>query len=684
MNIREYIDQLKCPEIRTRAYRACSEQDVDLNENKENLMDALNCFSWSSTKEKGGFWMLINDDSEKGAKNVKLFDDYKHMVTEEEQGPVDDSDRDKTRREYIEMIEDEEIKARLYRAHKEQDKEQGLDNQIRRFGYVLDDIEWGKTQEGNTFWDKIDDHAVLEDDPDDINSFNHYKDYIKDEEVKERIANKNQISININTDSSMSLTIEEAKRHPMFPMLAAVMGDQKAAMAVKQATDEQEKKNQATTEFSKTEKRIIVPISMNKIQASKELKRQWEDEETKINVDRQFNTWNWKDVLVATKKAAERHFGWIQGKEGMFGQKPREIDVVVDIKDGKKITETCFYGKFTASVWEDGVVDVGPGYLTAEVKKRYAPEVREFFNLVQDILDKESIFRAKAITVNKKEDPWGEVSLDFEIFEMKTSDRIVLNSDIKGVIKNFVIDDLGEEGKRCYLFSGSYGNGKTEVAMQIGESGIKKKMAFFYCKDADVFDLLLKQALNYSPSLVFLEDLDEIGAGSQRDAAMNRILNTLDGVQTKGNDLTVIFTTNHEKRINKALRRPGRIDLVVNFTNPNKDSVAKIYKIFLKDLEGADKLDYAKLAQNTPDCPGAVIAEIAKRAVKLCKKKGVATDELVMAASDSMKHHLNLMDEGIEEPRNGTMKIEVSGASIKTSKNGEANLEEAGELVNVN
>ena len=55
-----------------------------------------------------------------------------------------------------------------------------------------------------------------------------------------------------------------------------------------------------------------------------------------------------------------------------------------------------------------------------------------------------------------------------------------------------------------------------------------------------------------------------------------------------------------------------------------------------------------------------------------------------MAASDSMKHHLNLMDEGIEEPRNGSMKIEVSGASIKTSKNGEANLEEAEELVSVN
>lgn len=479
------------------------------------------------------------------------------------------------------------------------------------------------------------------------------------------------------------VTLDDVKKHPMYGILAVTMGEEKALKMVKQALDEQEKKNQATTEFSKDIKKIIIPASMNKIQAAHELERQWEDEETVIKVDREYADWNWKDVLVATKKAAERHFGWIQGTDGAWGQKPREIEVVTDIKDGVKITETCFYGDFTATVWEEGKVTVGAGYLSAQVKKRYAQEVRDFFALVQKLLDEESIFRSKAITVNKKTDPWGKVSLDFEIFEMKTSDRIILNDDIKGIVKNFVIDDLGQEGKRCYLFSGSYGNGKTECAMQIGEVGIQKKMAFFYCKDADVFDMLLKQAKNYQPCIVFLEDLDEIGAGTQRDASMNRILNTLDGVQTKGNNLTVIFTTNHEKRINPALRRPGRIDLVVNFTNPDKKSVAKIYEIYLKDLPESDKLDYPFLAEETPDCPGAVIAEIAKRAYKLCKKRGVCNNELVKAASDSMKHHLKLMKEDVEEIQNGSMQILLTGAKMKVaSLNGEgAKLEAAVEAL---
>jgi len=465
------------------------------------------------------------------------------------------------------------------------------------------------------------------------------------------------------------------------------IGEEEAAKAVKKALESTERANQAKTEFSKTEKKIILPASMNKLQGSKELKRQWEDEETVINVDRNFSNWNWKDVLVATKKAAERHFGWIQGKttQTMFGTKrPHEIEVLVDIKDGKKITETCFYGEFTATVWEEGTVEVGPDWVSATVKKRYAQEAKEFFELIQNILDKESIFRGKAITVNKKKDPWGLVSLDFDVFEMHPSDKIVLNKDIKGVVKNFIIDDLGEEGKRCYLFSGGYGNGKTEVAMQIGAEGISKGMAYFYCKDAEVFPMLLGQAVNYQPCLVFLEDVDEIGSGTKRDADMNRILNTLDGVQTKGNNLTVIFTTNHEKRINPALRRPGRIDLVVNFGNPNKDSVAKIYEIYLKDLKGADKLNYKALAKNTPDCPGAVVAEIAKRAYKLCNKRGEASDELVAAASDSMKHHLRLMREDVEESNTGAMTIEVSGAKLSVSKNGKGTTEDAKAEVEAN
>lgn len=487
------------------------------------------------------------------------------------------------------------------------------------------------------------------------------------------------------------MTNAEAKKHPVYIMLRSVGMDEKTALKmIREKTEAELLEQQATTEFSTTEKRIIVPVSMNKMEASQELERQWHDEETIIEVDRQFIDWNWKDVLVAVKQTAEEHFGWVQGKTtyGMFGEKhrPKEIDVVIDIKNGVKITETCFYGAFTASVWEDAQVNVGPGHISCEVKKRYAQEVKAFYDKVQLYLDEKSIYRGKTITVTRKENPWGDVSLDFEVFELKVSDKIVLNEKTERVVQNFVIDDLGDEGKRCCLFSGGYGNGKTEVAMRVGGEGIKKGLAFFYCKDANVFHMLLKQAVNYQPCIVFLEDVDEIGAGEQRDADMNRILNTLDGVQTKGNNLTVIFTTNHEARINPALRRPGRIDLVVDFANPTKDSVEQIYKIYLSDLDAkynktkAKKVDFGAMAAYTQDVPGAVVAEIAKRAVKLCMKRKVCNAELIKTAVDSMDHHLKLMKEPIESNKTGRMLISVDGASIKQLPAGEATYEEVADL----
>ena len=459
------------------------------------------------------------------------------------------------------------------------------------------------------------------------------------------------------------------KTHPSFPVLAAVMGPELAEKAIREAEIAKTKANQAETVSSKEARQIIIPHSMNKLDAAKELKRQWDDEEQIINVSREFPNWHWSDVLVAAKRAAEEYFGWIRGKskQSFFGtRRPQEIDIVVDIKNGQKLTETCFYGSITASIWEDATLEVGAGRVFAEVKKRYANEVREFFDLIQKTLDTRSIYRGKAITVTKDESPWGDVSLHFDIFEMKTSDKIVLNDDIESIVQNFIIDDLGQEGKRCYLFSGGYGNGKTETAMRVGKAGLDKQMAYFYCKDADVFHMLLKNAVNYQPCIVFLEDVDEIGSGTKRDADMNRILNTLDGVQTKGNDLTVIFTTNHENKINPALRRPGRIDLVINFDNPDKVSVAKIYEAYLKPHGGNH--NYEKLAENTPEAPGAVVAEIAKRAVKLCKKRGKYTDDLVSAAINSMKHHLKLMSEPVEEEKNGSMTIQVSGAQMKIEK----------------
>lgn len=434
------------------------------------------------------------------------------------------------------------------------------------------------------------------------------------------------------------------------------------------------KEIETPVEFSQEVQKIILPKGMDKMVASKELENQWKNEEQNIDFTTPFENWNWRDVLVAVKRVTEHEFGWMNGKEHWWTGNPTEIDVVVDLKKGKKVNEKAFMGNFEITAWEKAksiihVDKFGVAHLQITAKRKYSEVITNYMNAIREQLETNSIYRGKNIVVSATSDPKSS-NLDFEIIENKGSEKIVLNHAEKLVVDTFVIGGLGEPGKRCYLFTGSYGTGKTETAMRVGREAVRKhNMSFFYLKDANAFDTLLNQSKKYQPCIIFLEDVDEIASGDERNAHMNKILNTLDGVQTKGNDLTVIFTTNHPERINSALRRPGRIDLMVKFQFPDIDSRQEIYKIYFQSIPGADTLDYIKLARATPDVQGAVVAEIAKRALKLAKSKdGVLSNELVESCVYSMQYQIDLMSDKVEQKDEHTQFFELFGKLI--AKNG--------------
>jgi AAA+ superfamily predicted ATPase len=416
------------------------------------------------------------------------------------------------------------------------------------------------------------------------------------------------------------------------------------------------------TEYSDEVKKILLPKGMDKRVAAKELEAQWKNEESENNFSSAFEGWNWQDVLVAVRRVTEREFGWMNGKENWFTGSPREIDIVVDIKKGKKVNERAFYGDFQITCWEKavariGIADDGTVHISIQAKRKFSDPITNYFNLIREQLETASIYRGKSIVVTKNGN-----NLAFEIIENKGSEKIVLNKREQLVVDTFIIDSLGESGKRCYLFAGGYGTGKTETAMRVGRAAVENHgMSFFYLKDAKAFDILLNQCKKYQPCIIFLEDVDEIASGEQRDSSMNKILNTLDGVQTKGNDLTVIFTTNHPEKINTALRRPGRIDVMIKFENPDEEVRSQIYQVYFKGLKGEAMLDYATLAKKTPDVQGAVVAEIAQRAVKLAKKQGTITDDIVESCIHSMSYQIALMNDQVDKPNKAEQFVKLFG-----------------------
>lgn len=404
------------------------------------------------------------------------------------------------------------------------------------------------------------------------------------------------------------------------------------------------KEIETETVFSDSAKQIVVPRTMNKLQASEELKKQYQNEEQVVDQHLELAGFNWRDGLVAIKRVSEEIFGWINGKPTWSGN-PTEITVQVDIVNGKPISERAFVGKFVIGAWDNAAcfvgADTGVAAITIQAKKKFADEIMQFFDAIRNRLTTASIYRGRNIVVTKD----GKGRLEYEIIENKSNALIVLNDATRAVLNHLVYGSIDEPGKRVFLFTGNYGNGKTEEAMSVGRYAVETHgQSFFYIKDASLFEKMLAQAVKYQPCVIFMEDVDEITSGEERDSRMNSILNTLDGVQTKGLDLTVLFTTNHPDRINSALRRPGRIDLMVQFDNPNEKARMEIVRGYFKKLPGAEHLDYSALAGFIPDAQGAVIAEICKRAVKITERDGgEITVDIVLAAVESMRYQMDMM-----------------------------------------
>jgi hypothetical protein len=345
-------------------------------------------------------------------------------------------------------------------------------------------------------------------------------------------------------------------------------------------------------------------------------------------------------------RATEAHFGWINSKatRSFFGKTlPKFINVVTDIKNGEEVTTECFYGKVVISAWDDAELNVSINSAASvvvkfECKKKYKTDANDFFKVINTELKERSIYRGRSVAIEASQ--FGGV--EYQIFENISNPKIFHNRAIEGVLRDFIIPDITEKGKRCFLFTGDYGTGKTETAMKIGEHANKHEMSFLYLKDAAMLDEAILLCRNYDPCVLFLEDIDEVASGG-RGTSINKILNTLDGVQSKNSNIKVIFTTNHEDKINQAFRRPGRIDQIVKFDYPDTDTKFKIADAFLSDIDGySEEVNNAGI-EFFPHAQGAVIAEICKRIRRLSLKSGSVSVDFYESSAHSMKPQIELM-----------------------------------------
>jgi len=327
------------------------------------------------------------------------------------------------------------------------------------------------------------------------------------------------------------------------------------------------------------------------------------------------------DGAHAFMLAVEEMFGEaLQNNTGRFGEIPPK-QIAIEVAPGE--TAVVPWGEFSlpgieGSIETDASVQNGLVVfeLVALIREKDVSKFRELTALTGKILESKSIYKGKAINASMAglEPRISFISPNSDLFGV-FNDHLQRSIDSEVMLPIRYPDQaksiMGGSLKRGILLAGVYGTGKTLTAVQIAAEATKDGWTFVYVKDSSELAKFLEFAKMYSPAVVFAEDIDLV-VGRSRDGNVNEILNVLDGVDSKNDQIVTVMTTNSLDDIHKAMMRPGRIDSVIKFDLPDAKTAGGIVR--MHGGEDASALDLDEVGELLAGIEPALIVEVVRRA----------------------------------------------------------------------
>jgi cell division protease FtsH len=194
---------------------------------------------------------------------------------------------------------------------------------------------------------------------------------------------------------------------------------------------------------------------------------------------------------------------------------------------------------------------------------------------------------------------------------------------------------LGARVPKGILLYGPPGTGKTLLAKAVAhESG-----AAFFSQSASAFvemfaglgaariRKLFDEARKHAPAIVFIDELDAVGAqrsghglNREQDQTLNQLLVELDGFRS-GDQIVVMGASNRLQDLDQALLRPGRFDRQMLVPPPDLAGREAILRVHTRGKPLASDVDLVKVARQTAGLTGADLANIVNEAAIFAGRK---------------------------------------------------------------
>jgi cell division protease FtsH len=186
---------------------------------------------------------------------------------------------------------------------------------------------------------------------------------------------------------------------------------------------------------------------------------------------------------------------------------------------------------------------------------------------------------------------------------------------------------LGARVPKGILLHGPPGTGKTLLAKAVAN----ESKAEFFAQSASSFvemfaglgaariRRLFREARKEAPSIVFIDELDAVGAtrgkdiSGEKDQTLNQLLVELDGFDER-DEIVVIAASNLLEKLDPALLRPGRFDRQIFVAPPDLKGRRQILQVHTRNKPLAEGIDLEMIARQTSGLTGADLANLCNEA----------------------------------------------------------------------